>query len=380
MSASSSPYPQTSNSPNTTAYDHVLHPLTTNTPHSSMAAFDASTLFGPALHLPVRLSKPLKSTSIKYPKYTYFSYYFRTSHDRLMHTLQDMSLVDFVPSFYSADICDQNESHLPPFQPSLSYYTPVSEASDFSETLTPISLLPPGDIRGSPPPHVAAQRRGSVHLSPVPESIEVSTPSRPRSTSNTLHPRARIVTPEPQSRRNPSSGLGIEAGIPSTPVSSPRPRSLNTVTFISEPIPPPPRRFYTPIAPNPAGLRQLQSKKRSLSYEDENETSSKKRKMSESVSPAHEISDEDSFLLRLKDEEGLSWKDISQRFQDDLGKTVQIPALQMRLKRLRERMRVWTDVDVQALRMAHDYWVTNKFEIIASKVRLSVLTVSNLNL
>jgi hypothetical protein len=126
-------------------------------------------------------------------------------------------------------------------------------------------------------------------------------------------------------------------------------------------------------------LRQLQSKKRSLSYEDENDTSSKKRKMSESVSPAHEISDEDSFLLRLKDEEGLSWKDISQRFQDDLGKTVQIPALQMRLKRLRERMRVWTDVDVQALRMAHDYWVTNKFEIIASKVRLSVL-VSNLNL
>jgi hypothetical protein len=291
-----------------------------------------------------------------------------------MHNIQDMSLVDFVPGFYSSGLCDQNDTHLPPFQPTLSYYTPVSETSDFSEAITPISLHAPVDLHGSPPPQIAAQRRGSVHFSPVPETIELSASSRPRSTSNTLHPRARIATPEPQSRRNSATGLGIDAVGISTPVSSPRLRQSNTVTFISEQIPPPPRRFYTPIAPNPAGLRQLQSQKRSLSYEDESEAASKKRKISNSASPAMtiDISDEDSFLLRLKDDEGLSWKDISTRFQDDLSKTVQIPALQMRLKRLRERMRVWTDVDVQALRMAHDYWVTHKFEIIASKVCLSI--------
>jgi hypothetical protein len=64
----------------------------------------------------------------------------------------------------------------------------------------------------------------------------------------------------------------------------------------------------------------------------------------------------------------MPWKDIAARFQTDLGKSYQIPALQMRLKRLRERMRVWTDTDVRALRMAHEYWVQNKFDIIAQKV------------
>ncbi|KAH7024302.1 hypothetical protein B0J12DRAFT_585524 [Macrophomina phaseolina] len=81
-----------------------------------------------------------------------------------------------------------------------------------------------------------------------------------------------------------------------------------------------------------------------------------------------DLSDEDRLLLKLKDEEGLPWKDIAARFQTDMGKTYQIPALQMRLKRLRERLRVWTDADMKALRMAHDYWRDSKFEIIAAKM------------
>jgi hypothetical protein len=131
-----------------------------------------------------------------------------------------------------------------------------------------------------------------------------------------------------------------------------------------------PRRYYTPIAPNPVGLRQLQASKRSHSSEDEADSPSKKRKLSETSSPAIpiEISEDDNFLLRLKDEEGLSWKDIASRFHSDLGKTVQIPALQMRLKRLRERMKVWTEMDVQALKLSFDFYVNSKFDIIASKV------------
>lgn len=65
----------------------------------------------------------------------------------------------------------------------------------------------------------------------------------------------------------------------------------------------------------------------------------------------------------------MTWKDIAARFQSELGKQYQIPALQMRLKRLRERMRTWTEVDVRALRMAHEYWAQNKFDVIAQKVR-----------
>jgi hypothetical protein len=81
-----------------------------------------------------------------------------------------------------------------------------------------------------------------------------------------------------------------------------------------------------------------------------------------------ELGEEDQLLIKLKDEECMPWKDIAARFQSEMGKTYQIPALQMRLKRLRERMRVWTETDVRALRMAHEYWVQSKFDIISQKV------------
>jgi len=273
--------------------------------------------------------------------------------------------VDFHPNFYSTDnICIQDNTHLPSFQPNISYYTPISEASDFSETLTPVSLRPPIDFRGSPGPRTVAR-----HLSPVSQNVDVTTPSPSQNNLSTFHSN----DPQPQTPK-PSKfsleGLGILTSNQASPASSPLAGlSTPSLSSVSDRVPIAPRRYYAPIAPNPAGLRQLQANKRSLSSEDE-VSPTKKRKLSELSSPTAslDISDEDMFLLRLKDEDRLSWKDISNRFQTDLGKTVQIPALQMRLKRLRERMKVWTDVDVQALRMAHDYWISSKFEIIAAKM------------
>lgn len=97
----------------------------------------------------------------------------------------------------------------------------------------------------------------------------------------------------------------------------------------------------------------------------------RKRRRSSPPPHATEMTEEDQLLLKLRDEENLAWKDIAARFQTELGRTHQIPALQMRLKRLRERIRVWTQADVDVLRLAHEYWEKNKFEIISSKVRLS---------
>lgn len=136
---------------------------------------------------------------------------------------------------------------------------------------------------------------------------------------------------------------------------------------------PRPVRMYPPIAPHPSGMQLLASRtKRGL--EEDSEMSDLKRRKSTASSTGHgtlqvqELGEEDRLLLKLKDEEALPWKDIAARFQTDVGKTYQIPALQMRLKRLRERLRVWTDADVKALRMAHDYWRESKFEIIAAKM------------
>ena len=77
---------------------------------------------------------------------------------------------------------------------------------------------------------------------------------------------------------------------------------------------------------------------------------------------------EDSLLLKSRDEEQLSWKMVAVRFQKELGRNYNVPALQMRLKRLRERLRAWVEVDVTALKLAHEYWEKNRWEIIADKV------------
>jgi hypothetical protein len=132
---------------------------------------------------------------------------------------------------------------------------------------------------------------------------------------------------------------------------------------------PQPRRLYTPIAPQPLEAPRSCGVKRGRDEEDDGFDEIKRRKRSDSnTSTQFELSEEDKLLLQLKEEESMPWKDIAARFQTDLGKAYQIPALQMRLKRLRERMRVWTETDVRALRMAQEYWAQNKFDIISQKV------------
>ena len=109
----------------------------------------------------------------------------------------------------------------------------------------------------------------------------------------------------------------------------------------------PARHAPVPIAPDPVGLRQLNQLKRMRDEDEYAEfTTQRKRKRAPSNAGPVELNEEETLLLKLKEEENLPWKDIAVRFQTDLGKTYQVPALQMRFKRLRERMRTWTETDV----------------------------------
>ncbi|KAI4252647.1 MAG: hypothetical protein LQ352_004170 [Teloschistes flavicans] len=130
----------------------------------------------------------------------------------------------------------------------------------------------------------------------------------------------------------------------------------------------PVRAGPVPIAPDPIGLRQMNALKRMREEEDYSEFNQKRRKRAPSQTGPVELNEEEQLLLKLKEEENLPWKDIAVRFQTDLGKSYQVPALQMRFKRLRERMRTWTETDVQALEQAYDYWEKFQFDIIAAKV------------
>lgn len=100
----------------------------------------------------------------------------------------------------------------------------------------------------------------------------------------------------------------------------------------------------------------------------------KRRKPTSPPTVSHvDISEEDRYLLKLKDEENRNWKDIIAKFAQLTGKTYRAEALQMRLKRVRDRLYIWSYQNVHALRMAHQFWEESKFEIIADKASLVFL-------
>ena len=207
-------------------------------------------------------------------------------------------------------------------------------------------------------------------------------PGRPRSSPSTFGPSAESI------QWTTTAGLGIStytsAGQP-TPVTSTFPpavftnfpnEELYTTSSPPELRQPQPRRPYAPIAPNPDGVAAAAKRKREDDDRQEStpatttgasSASSKRRKRTSSLISI-DLSDEDRFLVTLKEDENLPWKDIASRFQTDRGKAMQVAALQMRYKRLRERFRQWEEQDVQALKSAHDYWEKYKWEIISAKV------------
>lgn len=129
------------------------------------------------------------------------------------------------------------------------------------------------------------------------------------------------------------------------------------------------QRSFASIAPDPRGLQRIQAVRQSQEYEENEANRSKRQRVvTTNETSAPPLRSEDKLLLTLKDEQSLPWRDIATRFQTELGKVYQIPALQMRYKRLKERLQVWTESDVQALKQANEYWETRKFEILANKM------------
>lgn len=55
---------------------------------------------------------------------------------------------------------------------------------------------------------------------------------------------------------------------------------------------------------------------------------------------------EEHLLLQLTEQDQLPWKEVAVRFNEKTRKQMKVPALQMRKKRLVERLRVWTDNEV----------------------------------
>lgn len=184
-----------------------------------------------------------------------------------------------------------------------------------------------------------------IEVSPLPGHV-VSYP-RPKSSPSTFGPNVEdLLFPENPFRikhedfQPPMFSL---APMPSTKAPSPY---FGGDYAAPNPSASPGRPGPVPIAPDPVGLRQMHALKRMRDEEEYLEIGQKRRKRAPSQVGPVELNEEEQLLLKLKEEENLPWKDIAVRFQTDLGKFYQVPALQMRFKRLRERMRTWTETDL----------------------------------
>lgn len=183
----------------------------------------------------------------------------------------------------------------------------------------------------------------------------------------------------------PSLGLGVHYNSHDSSISASTPAMFEP-ELLTSPTPSVtsqsrPKKSYPLLAPNISS----QSPKRSRPDDDDKDSVSsgadKRRRVTSSGIPNIDLAEEDKFLVQLKEEEDLPWKNIAARFTSHYGRTFQVAALQMRYKRLRERHRAWTAEDLEALRSAHEYWEKAKWDIISAKVWfllfIAVLTVAD---
>ncbi|KAF8540597.1 hypothetical protein BDD12DRAFT_734361 [Trichophaea hybrida] len=110
------------------------------------------------------------------------------------------------------------------------------------------------------------------------------------------------------------------------------------------------KRPYQPDAITPASSPQPSKRRKSTSKE------------------AWSMTEDDNLLLKLKDEEGLPWKAIASRFRDMNRGEFRVPTLQMRYKRLKEKLRVWDAEDIQYLKDAKEFIEKQKWELISNKM------------
>nr|KMM70078.1 hypothetical protein CPAG_06390 [Coccidioides posadasii RMSCC 3488] len=119
------------------------------------------------------------------------------------------------------------------------------------------------------------------------------------------------------------------------------------------------------IAPNPAGIRQMEQERR-LGQELESQRQPRRARRPRRRSSI--LDEETNLTLQLR-EQNVPWNEVVKRVNAAFGGNHNASRLQMRITRLKQRMREWSEDDIQALRNAHSYWERDKFEIIAYKMQ-----------
>jgi len=82
-----------------------------------------------------------------------------------------------------------------------------------------------------------------------------------------------------------------------------------------------------------------------------------------------EMTGEEQILYQLAVEDKLPpWKEVAIKYKEQTGRLMNVPALQMKKKRLVERLRVWTPSDERALLLAFDGQHSMRWEQVAQEM------------
>ncbi|EPS40358.1 hypothetical protein H072_5829 [Dactylellina haptotyla CBS 200.50] len=210
---------------------------------------------------------------------------------------------------------------------------------------------PPGEIKGefeSAPPSIFGHSDSPYHKHDFDHGLQLYPIALPGMAS--VHPTPFTNGGGPNTYFTPPHAHHID-GVPTT-----HPQGLLTEAF-GEPNPHYRKRDYSimdayPQWSSPDGIPTQKPVKRRKS----------------SATQPWQLSDDDRYLMKLKDEDQLPWKEIVNRFKEEGRGTHRVPALQMRLKRIKERIRQWTPEDEKLLDDAKKWLDKNYWEIVSSKM------------
>lgn len=119
------------------------------------------------------------------------------------------------------------------------------------------------------------------------------------------------------------------------------------------------------LLPTPSSHRTLAPKRRRGEEGQEESASNPVPKRGRRTPPGPEVlNDKEQLLMNLKEGNELSWKQIAAQYSSSTGKQYSDAALQMKQRRVKERLQEWTDADSRGLRLAiDDYLAKNNNEM-----------------
>lgn len=168
---------------------------------------------------------------------------------------------------------------------------------------------------------------------------------------------------------NSISGLSSDGGQPQQPGGAQNYRQRSSVPLLIAPRVPSPtsRQAITPQLNSSYRQNSLQSEPTTVNSSLSTHAPYSERRASMPIrrrrkSPRNsrdsdillsgDMTFDEQVLMQLTEVDRLPWKEVMVRFRERTGKNMKVPALQMRKKRLVERLRVWTPSDERALTLA----------------------------